>query len=508
MNNVEPGNKRIAKNTLFLYLRTGLTMLVALYTSRVVLNALGVEDFGIWGVIGGLVSMFGFINSSLSSSIFRFLTYAIGTGDTDRINKTYNASIVIHVILSIIIFILCESLGQWFLSEKLVVPEAKREIANIVFHIVILTSCISLLNVPFNSVIIAYERMNVYAYIAIVDVFLKLGIAYVVYIVPNDKLIWYAAMMLVITCAMLVFYYIYVRLNFHHLYFQKVRDRNLFSSLLGFSGWSLVGNIAYIGYTQGLNMLLNVFFGPIVNAARSISLQIEQSVRTFVNNFQTAINPQIIKNYAQNDFEQMHSLMFRSSKFSVFLLLFFAVPIVLETDMILELWLKEVPEYTANFCRIMFLIIALEAMTNSIGIGVVATGNIKWYHILVGTLLMMIIPISYVVLKAGASPESVFLVYLFFEILAVFTRLFVASKSIDISITKFITQVFSKCIGVSLVALLIPIVLHFIMEPGIIRLLIVAVVSVICNAISIYFLGLTSNERKLLSKIINKKFHL
>jgi O-antigen/teichoic acid export membrane protein len=287
---------RIAKNTVFLYIRTFITMVVSLYTSRVVLNALGVEDFGIWGVLGGIVAMFSFINSSLSSSIFRFLTHAIGTGEEDKINKTYSASIIVHIGLAILIFILCETIGRWFLAEKLVVPDAKRAMSEIVFHIVIITSCVSLLSVPFNSAIIAYERMNVYAYMSIIDVVFKLAIAYIVYVVPSNKLVWYAIMMLATTLLVLLFYYLYVRIKFKSLRFQRVKDPALFKSLLGFSGWSILGNLAYVGYTQGLNLLINMFFGPIVNAARSISLQIEQTVRKFVGDFQTAVNPQIIKN--------------------------------------------------------------------------------------------------------------------------------------------------------------------------------------------------------------------
>ncbi len=500
-------NERIARNTVFLYLRTFVTMLVALYTSRVVLNALGVEDFGIWGVLGGIVSMFGFINSSLSSSIFRYLAHAIGTGDKNQINKTYNASIIVHVFLALAIFVLCETIGQWFLAEKLVVPDSKREMSDIVFHIVVLTSCISLLNVPFNSVIISYERMNVYAYMAIADVVIKLAIAYVVYMVPTDKLVWYAIMMLLSTCLLLVFYYTYVRIQFKNLYFQRVSDMQLFKSLLGFSGWSLFGNIAYVGYTQGLNMLINMFFGPVVNAARSISLQIEHSVRTFVTNFQTAINPQIIKNYAAKDYRQMHSLIFRSSKFSVYLLAIFALPIMLETDTILILWLKQVPEHTVAFCRIMFVIIALECMTNAIGTGVVATGDIKKYHVIVGTILMTIVPISYLVLRLGSPAEGVFLVYLGVEIIAVISRLLIASKQIHLPVRQYFTNVVLRLILVIMAAAIVPVILHFSMEDDIARFLTVGLSTVVSNALSIYYLGLSISERQLVKSVIRKKLH-
>lgn len=496
---------RIAKNTIFLYLRTFITMLVSLYTSRVVLNALGVEDFGIWGVLGGIVSMFGFINSSLSSSVFRFLTHSIGTGNQEQINKTYNASIIVHLCLAVIIFIMCETIGQWFLAEKLVVPDEKREISNIVFHIVIVTSCISLLSVPFNSVIIAYERMNVYAYMAIADVVLKLVVAYVIYVIPTNKLVWYALLMLISTSMTLIFYYCYVRIQFRNLHIQVVKDKILFKSLLGFSGWSILGNLAYVGYTQGLNMLINMFFGPAVNAARSISLQIEQTVRTFVGNFQTAVNPQIIKNYAKNELNEMHLLIIRSSKFSLFLLFLFALPIMLETDMLLVLWLKQVPEHTVVFCRIMFCIIALETMTNPIGTGIVATGNIKWLHIVVGGILLTIVPISYLVLKMEAPAESVFLVYLAIEVIAVCARLIIANRQIHLPVHLFVVKAILKPLLVILIASVLPLILRFVLTESIIRFLVVIAASLLSSVFCIYFIGLDRNEQLFVkNKILNR----
>ena len=482
-------------------------MIVSLYTSRVVLNALGVEDFGIWGVLGGLVSMFGFINSSLSASVFRYLTHAIGTGDNNQVNKTYNASIIIHVCLAIAIFVICETIGKWFLADKLVVPDIKREMSNIVFHIVVLTSCVSLLSVPLSSVVISYERMNVFAYMSIFDVVIKLSIAYVVYIVPTNKLIWYAIMMFISTILFLAVYYLYVRLNFKNLRLQRVNDSQLFKSILGFSGWSLIGNLAYVGYSQGLNMLINIFFGPIVNAARAISLQIEQTVRTFVSNFQTAINPQIIKSYAQDELEQMYLLIMRGSKFSLYLLFLFALPIMLETDSILMLWLKQVPEYTVSFCRIMFFVIALETISNSVGIGIVATGNIKYLHIIVGSILLSIVPISYFVLKAGAPAEAVFIVYLLVEIVAVIARLTIANRQIKLPVYTFVFNVIIKPAFIIILSSAIPFLMHIMMSESLFRLFAVIVVGGITSSLCIYFLGLDSNERmfvyeKIISRII------
>ena len=498
-------NQRIAKNTLYLYVRTGFTLLVSLYTSRVVFNALGVEDFGIWGVLGGLITMFSFVNQSLSSSIFRYITHAIGLNDNNKLNNVYSISIIIHILLALLIFGLCETFGGWILAEKMVIPIEKQKMAEIVFHIVIVSSSLSLLSVPFNSVIIAYERMNIYAYMTIIDVIFKLIIAFIICQIGSNRLIWYSLMMLFITIFMLVVYIFYVIRNFKELKFKWVYDISLYKSILSFSGWSFCGNIAAVGYNQGLNILLNIFFGPVVNAARGISLQIEQTVRSFVVNFQSAINPQIIKNYAQKEFEQMHILMFRSSKFSVFLLYIFALPIMLETDAILYLWLGQVQHYTVIFIRIMFLVIALETMSNSLMTGVVANGHIRNYQLVVSFILILIVPISYIVLKSGAGAEMVFIIYLIMEILAVIARLYFAKKMVNLDIKQFALYVIIPSVIVILLGSLIPLALHIFIQASYVRSICVILISGLTSCSSIYLFGMTVSERTLINQIIRKK---
>lgn len=498
-------NQRIAKNTLYLYVRTGFTLLVSLYTSRVVFNALGVEDFGIWGVLGGLITMFSFVNQSLSSSIFRYITHAIGLNDINKLNNIYSISIIIHILLALLILGLCEIFGGWILAEKMVIPIEKQKMAEIVFHIVIVSSSLSLLSVPFNSVIIAYERMNIYAYMTIIDVIFKLIIAFIICQIDSNRLIWYSLMMLFITIFMSVVYIFYVARNFKELKFKWVYDINLYKSILSFSGWSFCGNIAAVGYNQGLNILLNIFFGPVVNAARGISLQIEQTVRSFVINFQSAINPQIIKNYAQKEFEQMHILMFRSSKFSIFLLYIFALPIMLETDAILYLWLGQVQHYTVIFIRIMFLVIALETMSNSLMTGVVANGNIRNYQLVVSFILILIVPISYIVLKLGAGAEMVFIIYLIMEILAVIARLYFAKKMVNLNIKQFALYVIIPSVIVILLGSVIPLALHIFIQASYVRSICVILISGLTSCSSIYLFGMTVSERTLINQIIRKK---
>lgn len=498
-------NKRIAKNTIYLYLRTIITIFVSLYTSRIVLNSLGIEDFGIWSVLGGVISMFGFINQSLSSSIFRYITHAIGAKDERLLINTYSMSIIIHIGLAVVVFILCESVGQWFLQEKLVIPETKRNMAEVVFNIAIVSSSISLLSVPFNSVIIAYEKMGIFAYLSISDALLKLIIAAVVFYVQSDKLIWYAIMMLAVSLLMLLFYYSYVHIKFKNMRFEWPHDWRLFKSLMSFSCWSFLGNIAAIGYTQGLNILLNMFFGPVVNAARGISLQIEQTVRTFVVNFQSAINPQIIKNYAQNQYDQMHLLMLRSSKFSVFLLFIFALPIMLETDAILYLWLGQVPAHTTTFVRIMFAVIALETVSNSIMTGVVANGDIKMYQIVVSLILLSIVPISYLTLHLGGPAESVFIVYFVVEIAAVASRLYFSRKLLGFSPTRFLRDVVLRSLLVITLGSIIPLTLHISLHTGYLRLAIVVGTGLITAITAIYYIGFNKHEREIVISIIQRK---
>lgn len=498
-------NKRIAKNTIYLYLRTGITMLVALYTSRIVLDALGIEDFGIWSVLGGVITIFGFINQSLSASIFRYITHAIGTGDKEQINRTYSCSITIHAALAVIIFLLCETAGQWLLADKLVIPEEKRDIAETVFHIAAATGSISLLTVPFSSVIIAREQMHVFAYLSIAETLLKLAIAAAVYMAPARKLIWYAAMMLAATLLILLFHYLYVRYSFKELRYRNVTEKHFYKPLLTFSGWSMLGNIAAAGYTQGLTILLNIFFGPAVNAARSISFQIEQAVRTFVVNFQSAVNPQIIKSHAQDDTAGMHLLMYRSSRFSLLLLFIFALPIMLETEKILYLWLGQIPAETVTFVRIMFCVIALETMSNSIMTGITATGDIKRYQITVSSILLAIVPAAYIALKSGAPAKSVFIVYLAIEIIAVAARLAIAHDMLKLDIKKVVKHVALRSAAAIAAGSLLPLILHCTMPDGYTRFATVITSGVITSLAAIYLLGLDRQERVAINRAAVEK---
>lgn len=507
---ISSSNKRIAKNTVLLYFRTFITMVVSLYTSRVVLAALGFEDFGIWNVVGGIVAMFLFIKESLSSVVNRFLTFAIGTGDQQEIDKAFSTSIIIHVILGVLIVLFVESVGLWFLAEKLVIPAAKMGIAYKVFHISVISTFFSIVTVPFHSALISYERMDVYAYLGLWDAFAKLLIAFAVTVVSENRLVVYGLLILASSLSVSVFIVCYVRKTFPKMRAYFVRDKQMYRSVFAFSGWSLLGNIAWVGYSQGINMVINMFFGPVVNAARAISSQIEQSVRTFVTNFQTAVNPQIIKNCAAGDWSAMHLLMFRSSKFSAYLLFLFALPIVLEVDTILVLWLKNVPEHSASFCRIMFAVILLETMANPIQVGVSANGDIRKWQTVISAILLTIVPLSYAALYFGMPPESVFVVYLVVEIFACVARVWIAREKIHLPMRRYLIEVVAVIAYVMALAAVLPLVLHLAMPDGLLRFFVVLLLGFATSCASIYFLGLDAGEKafvynKIVRRVIRKQ---
>lgn len=498
----QTNNSTIAKNTIYLYFRTFITMAVALYTSRVVLASLGFEDYGIWNVVGGIVAMFLFIKESLSSSIGRFLTFAIGRNNQNEINKAFSTSLIIHLIFALLIVLLCETIGLWFLKDKLVIPEDKKWMAQLVFQISVASTFLSIITVPFHSSLISYERMNVYAYIGLWDAISKLLIAYAISVVDNNRLLIYGLLILASSIFTNGFVVAYVHYAFPKMRYYAVMDKRTYFEVFTFSGWSLFGNIAYMSYTQGVNMIINMFFGPIVNAARAVSLQIEQSVRTFVTNFQAAANPQIIKNCAAGDWNAMHLLIIRSSKFSIYLLFLFALPIVLEVESILTIWLKDVPKYSASFCRIMFGVIFLETMVASIMTGVSANGDIRKYQIVVSSILLTILPLSYGTLSIGMGPESVFFVYFFVEIIACIARIFIAHEKIHLSIHLFINQVVIVTTYVMLLGAIVPIVIHFFMPDSTLKFFLVLTTGFITSCASIYFVGLDAKEKKFLQKKI------
>jgi O-antigen/teichoic acid export membrane protein len=481
-----------------------LTMLVSLYTSRVILNTLGVEDYGIYNVVGGVVSMFAFFNSAMSSATQRFLSYEIGKGDFEQLRKTFNATQIIHIGIAVLIFILAETVGLWFVKTYLVIPAERLEAAIWVYHFSVLSFMVSIIQVPYNATIIAHERMNVYAYVSIIEVTLKLLIVFMLTWITFDKLKLYGILYFCVVFIIAVIYRIYTRRNFQESRFEVVKDKKLYKTLISYSGWNLFGNIAGVAKGQGVNILLNIFFGPVVNAARGIAMQIQSAVNSFVSNFQMAVNPQIIKSYAADEKEYMTSLVIRSSKFSFYLLLLLSLPIIIEIDQILKLWLKTVPDYSSIFTILVLVIILIDCVSGPLMTAIQATGKIKVYQSVVGSLLILILPISYVLLKQGYSPEITFYVNIVISIIALFFRLYLVWKLLEFPVLRFLQEIVLKNIFIVLLSLSLPLFIRYFMEENLIRLIVIVFVTLIWNVTIIFALGLHKSEKAIVIRSINK----
>lgn len=469
-------------------------MAITLYTSRVILQTLGVEDFGIYNVVGGFVSIFGFLSGCLSTATQRYITFELGKEDYKRLKEVFSVSIMLHSIMAVILLIFAEIVGLWFLFNKMQISVERIDAAFWVFQCSVFSALVMLVSVPYNALIIAHERMCVFAYVSIIDVSLKLGAVYLLQLLSVDKLILYAVFIVIIQLMIRLFYGWYCSRNFEASKFNFSWNKPLIKEMLGFGGWSIFGNMAYVAYTQGVNILLNMFFGPIVNAARGIAVQVQNAINMFSSNFQAAVNPQITKTYAAGNYNDMHKLIYRSGKFSYFLLIMLSLPVVVETGYILHLWLGVVPDYTVLFLRIMLCITIVDAISNPLMISATATGNIKLYHSVVGGILLGIIPISYLVLKLGGSPESVFIVHLCLCCAAFIARLFILRSLIHLSIRSYIHEVLLKCMFVTIVSIPIPILLGYWLDTTFVSLVLVCVASVITVGISIYFFGLDQEE--------------
>ena len=467
------------------------------------MNSLGIVDYGIYNVVGGIVAMFGFINNAMSSATSRYITFAIGGTNEDLISKTFSTSILIHLCITLFILGLGETVGLWFFYSKLQIPEARISTASWVYQLSILSSMVMIISIPYNAVIIAYEKMSAFAYISIIDVIIKLIIAYSISFSPYDKLTTYAFLLL---GAQIINSFIYIQYCIHKFKIIKLQfiiDKVLFKQMTGFAAWSLFGCTANIMYTQGLNIILNMFFGPVVNAARGIAVQVQNTINNFAVNFQTAVNPQIVKYYVQYDLCSMQNLMFRSSKFSFYLLLIISLPIFFETESILTLWLRNVPENTVIFLRLILVTTLIDTISNPIMKAADATGNIKRYHVIIGCTLIMIAPVSYIVLKFGGPSYSVFIVHICFCIIALFLRLLIIKPMILLSIKKFFNNVLFPIIKVSAISVIIPAVIVVNMEAGWVRLIVSCFSCILSVGISIFSLGLNPSEKQFLkSKVL------
>lgn len=510
MTDISANNKRIAKNTLLLYFRMLLIMLVTLYTSRVVLSTLGVTDYGIYNVVGGVIVMLGFLSTSLGGASSRFITFELGKHDKDKLKTTFANLLTIHSLMALLVVILGETLGLWFVSTQLQIP-TDREIAALwVFQCSVLSSSMAIFYVPYHALIIAHEKMAAFAYISIIDAIFKLGIVYVVVMIPFDKLIVYAIFMFIVQVIVLSAYIIYSVKHFEesHTFFKY--NPQIFKEIFSFAGWTLNGHLAYLGYTQGLNILLNIFFNPAVNAARAIAVQIQHACQQFCGNFLTAVRPQLIKRYAQGEFLEMQKLLIQSSKFAFFIIFIIALPIMLEAEFIIELWLGDVPEHTVTFLRLILISSMLYALANPILTSVHATGNLKKFQLIEGSMLLSIIPISYFLLKFyNMPPATVFVVHIVVEICTQIARVKIVLPMINMTVRNYVVGVLKPILLIGGLAPVIPFCVFYNLGNGWASFLGVCFVSFITSIIIIFILGCSVSEKHfIISQLKNASLKL
>ena len=501
-------NKRIAKNTLLLYFRMLLMMFVTLFTSRVVLDKLGVTDYGIYNVVGGVVAMLGFLNSSMSNAVQRYLSFEIGKNDEAGVNRIFNVSLFAHVGIAVFVFVVMEIVGVWYLNTHMNIPAERMDAANWVLQCSIFTTLFTIVQVPYNAIIISKEQMGIYAYISILEVVLKLLVVYMLAIGNFDKLKLYSVLIMVVTIGIVMIYRFYCTRKYKEAKFKFIKDWNLLKQIVGFASWNMLGELAWVFTGQGVNIILNSFFGPVVNAARGLAEQVNGAVNRFVANFQTAVNPQLIKNYASDQLGEMKTLLFRSTRFSYYLLLALSLPIILKMDFILHLWLKEVPDYTTGFCQLVLVSSLVSTLSNLLAQVARAYGKIRNYQIIVSIFLFLNFPLSYIVLKFGGSPLSTMFVNIGINAMLLFVRLRLTNRMIQMTYGSFIRNVLFPVIIVTAVALVIPLTIYFMLDNSIISFIIVCLVSFVSVGVSTYALGMNANERlyilAAISKIITK----
>jgi O-antigen/teichoic acid export membrane protein len=502
----EANNKRIAKNTILLYFRMLFSMVIALFTSRLILQRLGVSDYGIFNVVGGFVSMFTILSGALSASISRFITYELGKGNIDRLRLIFCTGVNIQLLMSVIILIVGEPIGLWFLNEHMNIPDDRLIAANWVFQFSLLAFVLNIISVPFNAEIIAHERMAAYAWISILDVSLKCVIVFLLSSIPYDRLITYAILYASEALLIRLLYGIYCRHSFAECKYQLLFDRQTFRKMLDFAGWNFLGSCAGILNTQGVNLLINIFFGVTVNAARGISVQVDSAVKQFVSSFTTAVNPQIIKSYAEGNLDYVYKLISYSAKYSSFLLLFIAVPIILEAPTILNLWLGTVPEYAVIFTQLaIFSSFADYVLGNSLMIGIFASGDIRNYQIAVSIVGGMVFPITWLIFYLGAPPFAAYIVYIICYIFVIFVRVFYANKQIGFPPHLYWEYSLKRVLPVMLLSFTVPIFIQRLITPGITRVFVLTAFSTISTSLIIAFIGLNSHERDKFITLINNK---
>ena len=480
-------------------------MAVSLYTSRVVLNALGVEDFGIYNVVGGVVAMFSMLSGSLSAAITRFITYELGTGNQDNLKKIFSSSVTIQIGLAVLIILLAEVVGVWFLNVKMNIPDARMVAANWVFQFSILTFAINLISVPYNASIIAHERMSAFAYISILEAIGKLAIAFLIVISPMDKLVFYAILMCTVALVVRFTYGIYCKKHFEECTYHFIFDKELLKRMFGFAGWNFIGATSAVLRDQGGNVVINLFCGPAVNAARGIAFQVNTAISGFVTNFMTALNPQITKSYAAGERDYMMTLIYQGARLSFYMLLLLSLPVLVNTHYILSLWLKIVPDHAVLFVQLVLVFAMSESISNPLITAMLAIGKIRNYQLVVGGLQMMNLPVSYILLRMGMFPEVVIVVAIVISQCCLAARLLMLHGMIGLSVRKYLKKVYLNVLAVTVIASVLPFLMTNILTESFLNFILSSLAALICIGITIYYIGCNKTERQF---VLNKLYTL
>lgn len=500
--------KNIAKNSLFLYLRMFLNMGVGLFTAGIVLNTLGVTDFGIYNIVGGFVSMFGFLNSSMAASTQRFLSFDLGKNDFVRLKQTFSTTVTIHLIIAAIIVIALETFGLWYINYRLNVPADRMSAVNIVFQFSVLSSFFGIIQVPYNALITAHEKFNVYAYISLLEIVFKLLILYFLLNINHDKLILYSILLFASSFIIRMIYRIYCRKNFLESHYYFYFDKFFFKEILSFTGWNTFGTISAVARGQGNNLLLNAFFGPALNAAYGVSMQFQSIISSFVSNFQVAVNPQIIKTYANREFDKSIFLMKESAKLSYFLMLIMSVPMIYNINYILEIWIKKVPLFTNTFICISLVGVLLDTLSNPLMTGARASGKMKWYQIIISITIFASLPLSYLALKIYKNPNLIFVIISALNFLALIFRIFFLRVMINLNVKDFFQDVIFKVAYCTLFVILANYLIYYFYGTAntILTLIGFGIINVLSTIIIIILLGISARERRFILNYFNFKF--
>ena len=491
-------DKRIAKNSIFLYIRMFITMLIGLYTSRVVLEVLGVQDYGIYEVVGGLIALFAFLNATMAASTQRFLTFEIGRGDKERLRRVFCTAVNIHVLIGLLVVLLAESVGIWFINNKLNIPTERLTAAQIVFQCSLFSAFLSITQVPYNALIIANEKLGVYAYVSVISSILKLLLVLLVSILSFDHLILFAVFMFVKEVIILMIYRVYCVSKFKESAYRWFWDRGLVVEIGAFAGWNLTAHFVNMAKNQGVNILLNIFYGPVCNAARGIASQVQGTLLQFSDNFQIATVPQITKRYASGDYEGSNNLIVQGSKISLLLLMIVMLPIIIEAETLLSFWLVEVPEHAIIFTRLCLIATLCNALSGLLVYGALATGRVKKYQIIMSTIIALQFCAVWVLFYRGSEPRVMYIAEIVCYVVALFARLFLLKGMIYFPMGKYLKEVVLKCILVFMLSFILPYYLHTIITSNILRVLCVGTSSVALSCAFTFFIALNKDEKQFL----------